>query len=471
MKRFRYFGSPRRRPEALLFFVILGMFFFASVVMGGPINWPYFVIHFLIIGLSLLHIAKLPRFNLGASFSFFALFFFGIIPLLEYQLHITYHGASIPRDSSYLTAAGLALLSSIFFYTGYGLERHRWSNTYGLLRVQYVNRLHYQLVYLAAVIGVVTLPFYIAAYYGFEFNNLFFRGFAEQIESTPFDYSLINYFVRPLLFNLTLLVILVRLKRKLTLDGTAYVMCLLLVVLVSPVGISRSLAGALYVPLFILVFFPRFMGKYSILSIVIFLIVVAAPVADVFRLIHQAEGINLLQNFNFDYFFAGHFDAFHNLVQVVELNFSSKGWQVIGALLFWIPRSIWPGKPVGTNFEFAEFAGFRSENISFSLPAELFADFGVVGVIFGMFIFGVVYKRLDNVLSKPQKAGSLAAYIFAIGKLELAILGIYLLRGNFLSSLAFTAGVALTLIVLMIVNAGLRSVSTGIALALRPAHK
>jgi len=81
----------------------------------------------------------------------------------------------------------------------------------------------------------------------------------------------------------------------------------------------------------------------------------------------------------------------------------------------------------------------------------------VAGVILGMFLLGIIYRRLDGIFALPQKPGSLSAYVFAIAHLELSILGIYLLRGNFLSSLSFTVGVAFTFVIILIGNDALRS--------------
>jgi hypothetical protein len=125
-------------------------------------------------------------------------------------------------------------------------------------------------------------------------------------------------------------------------------------------------------------------------------------------------------------------------------------------LLFWIPRAIWPGKPVGTSFDFAEFAGLSAHNVSFPLTAELYVDFGILGVLLGMYILGVIYRRLDAWLCRPREAGSLSAYLVPIAHLECSILGIYLLRGSFLSSFAFTVGVASTFAVLGFFNGVLR---------------
>jgi len=285
---------------------------------------------------------------------------------------------------------------------------------------------------------------------------MLFRGFAEQLELSAFGYSSISFFVRPLLFNLILVILFIRARQGSSVDLVTFVLCMLLMVFVSPLGIPRTLTGALYIPLLMLVFLPRLISTYSVLCVIIFAVLLVAPIADIFRSIQAGPEVDLLSNFNLDYAFSGHFDAFFNLTQVIDLSYSSAGLQIAGALLFWIPRAIWPGKPVGTSFDFAEFAGLSAHNVSFPLTAELYVDFGILGVVLGMYVLGVIYRRLDAYLSKPREAGSLSAYLVPVAHLELSILGIYLLRGSLLSSFAFTVGVASTFAVLGFFNAVLR---------------
>jgi hypothetical protein len=121
-------------------------------------------------------------------------------------------------------------------------------------------------------------------------------------------------------------------------------------------------------------------------------------------------------------------------------------------LLFWVPRALWEGKPVGTSFDFADYAGYQAHNISFPLPAEWYVDYGVLGVIFGMFFVGILYRRLDILFSKTKEEGSIGSYISAIGRIELSILGLFLLRGSVLATFAYTVGLGATLIFMSIVE-------------------
>src|ERR1700683_334851 len=107
----------------LFFFAFLGGMLILFAEIDGRSNWSYSALHILIIGISLLHIMWVRRYNLGASYSLFTMIFFGAIPLFEYKLGITYNSANIPRDTSYFAAAELVLLTSFCFYLGYGLRR------------------------------------------------------------------------------------------------------------------------------------------------------------------------------------------------------------------------------------------------------------------------------------------------------------------------------------------------------------
>lgn len=450
------------RTSVVVFTVILIALFVLFFVSDGRNNALYSAIHFVIIGLSLMHILWVRRFNLGLSFSFFSLFFFGIIPLFEYKMGITYSGARIPLDESYMTAAALALLSSVCFYLGYGLKRGRRFSLDLLTKIKLVSARHRQIAVITGGLVIVALGIFIVYFYEFSLYKVLIRGYGEESEQSAIGYSFVNYFARPLIFNLIFLMALILSRRPHVPYWKIMGLCFLAVLLVSPVGIPRSLAGALYIPLAMMVFMPRFNSKYSQVSVVIIAILFLAPLADVFRFLNshnENEQVDLGSNYNIEYFFSGHFDAFHNLTQVIELHYHSEGWQVFGILFFWVPRALWAAKPNGTAVDFAEYAGFSADNVSFPLPAEFYVDYGVFGIVCGMFLTGLLYRRLDSLLSRPQRPGSTASYLYELGHLEMSILALYLLRGSVLVSFAFTVGVASTLVTIAYGDKLLRGIS------------
>lgn len=96
---------------------------------------------------------------------------------------------------------------------------------------------------------------------------------------------------------------------------------------------------------------------------------------------------------------AGDYDAYTTLCMTIEYvseHGLTVGIQLAGALLFWIPRTLWPGKPIGSGHMIAQSRGFTFTNISCPLPGECYINFGVAGVIVLGFILGVVARKLDS---------------------------------------------------------------------------
>jgi hypothetical protein len=77
----------------------------------------------------------------------------------------------------------------------------------------------------------------------------------------------------------------------------------------------------------------------------------------------------------------------------------------------WIPRFLYPDKPVedqGQNFGH-RYAILHSNDLttSWNIPqlVEMYANFGMLGVVFGMFLIGLTYQGLHHILNHPR-AGS-----------------------------------------------------------------
>lgn len=95
----------------------------------------------------------------------------------------------------------------------------------------------------------------------------------------------------------------------------------------------------------------------------------------------------------------GDFDAFQNFVLMnrwVEATDIVWGRQLLGALLFWVPRALWPAKPVGTGAFLAEKMGLAWKNVAMPLPAEAYINFGWAGLVIAAVGFGVLLRYLDH---------------------------------------------------------------------------
>ncbi|OIJ88261.1 hypothetical protein BIV24_22040 [Streptomyces colonosanans] len=72
------------------------------------------------------------------------------------------------------------------------------------------------------------------------------------------------------------------------------------------------------------------------------------------------------------------------------------GRQLAGSVLFAVPRSVWPGKPMDTGVEIGQWMGATNTNLSSPVWAELWIDFGPVGMTAGFVALGYAAARVDR---------------------------------------------------------------------------
>lgn len=120
------------------------------------------------------------------------------------------------------------------------------------------------------------------------------------------------------------------------------------------------------------------------------------------------------------------FDGFQQIVNAMVFSEDvghSLGHYTSSALLFFVPRSLWEGKATPASIDVAEHRGYEFTNLSLPLPAELFLDFGMVGMVVLMFLLGWGLGWMDTqwLLSPDSRTATLVPYA------SLAMLGV--LRG------------------------------------------
>ena len=72
------------------------------------------------------------------------------------------------------------------------------------------------------------------------------------------------------------------------------------------------------------------------------------------------------------------------------------GGQLLGAVLFFLPRSTWPGKPIDTGIEIGRALHSANTNLSSPLWIEFWVDFGTAGVVIGFLFLGWLARRADD---------------------------------------------------------------------------
>lgn len=120
------------------------------------------------------------------------------------------------------------------------------------------------------------------------------------------------------------------------------------------------------------------------------------PLADMFRRVAGGRGLDFGP---INAFASGDFDSFAQIVnaaEYVEENGIAWGEQMAGTLLLWIPRAVWPEKPVPTSWLLADFKGYNFNNLSAPIWAEFLVDGGWPLLLLGMFFLGYLFRRVDR---------------------------------------------------------------------------
>ncbi|WP_157984038.1 O-antigen polysaccharide polymerase Wzy [Nesterenkonia muleiensis] len=112
------------------------------------------------------------------------------------------------------------------------------------------------------------------------------------------------------------------------------------------------------------------------------------------------------------------------------------GAQILGAIFFWVPRSVWPEKARDTGVEVGYSIGASNVNLSSPLPLEFWVDFGWVGAILAFLVVGYFSFRLDTRFSVTRNAVRSQIYVVDILIPLLAGYTFILMRGPLLQSMS-----------------------------------
>jgi len=119
------------------------------------------------------------------------------------------------------------------------------------------------------------------------------------------------------------------------------------------------------------------------------------PLANVFRTTQRSD---TLTDVGLDVIAGPDFDGFQqvaNTLIYVERYGLEWGHTLVSAALFFVPRGIWTDKSLPASIPVADARGYSFTDLSEPLHAELYLNFGVAGVVVGLFLLGRVWARLD----------------------------------------------------------------------------
>lgn len=371
-------------------------------------------------------------------FSLFGYIFFSILPVIELSQDRVYWGGEAFDHFDYAIAGAYLVIFNLIVFAVYFAFSGR-QREISALDTQYDFSFGYKCFSLTwkgrfLIFAVALSSLYLVLNYNsFNLISPLVRG-GELVTRETFESSYMNLIygsvVRflPMAIFLSLVFVV---KGSYILKAIVF---LIAVYCVFPLGIARLRVPTYYLPLFVLLI-PSVLNNQNLLKIIAGGILFVFPFLENFRSYRLGDKLNNV-TLSYDFLLAGHFDAFQNFARIVSIDFITYGRQLLGVLLFWVPRRFWNDKPVGTGFQLAEELNFSFGNISATFFAEGWANFGLLGAIAFSIILGCVLARLDTNFWLRHSKSSLfqLCYFVLLGYL------FFFLRGDLLSSTAFLVG-------------------------------
>lgn len=375
-------------------------------------------------------------YSLYKIFHVFVLFFFCIAPAVQYRYNVHFFGTFFP-ESLYVRTSFLVLLILLAFNVLYVVVYARAKVTMGRRRrdvpMEYSASIGWrtELLLVAISAGVFCLMFYIN---GFNFTSMLFRGGEFKEDMVELQQSaglIIGNFLKPMSMVVFLSALVAGVRHKEVLP----VLFVLLLLSCPPTGMARFSVAAMYIPV-CLCLVPFFRRKDVFVLVMCFSLLVIFPFLDNFR--YYSAGQDIRFGMNFEQFTELHFDSYSMFMRALSSGIVTWGHQLLGVLLFWIPRSLWPAKPIGSGAFLATENGWYFTNVSMPFFGEGYINFGIVGVLVFVLVLAcfcaVEDKKYWELYKNRSRDLRKIRYFILIAML------MFIMRGDLLSSVAYTCG-------------------------------
>lgn len=123
-------------------------------------------------------------------------------------------------------------------------------------------------------------------------------------------------------------------------------------------------------------------------------VVLLYPLANTFRYAHGTTyetGFSAYAGMDFD-----GFQQTINTLSFVSDEGHTNGLHTTSAVLFMVPRSIWSGKAMPASIDVAAHHGYQFTNLSLPFSAEMYLEFGGLGMVVAVAVVSYAGGRLDN---------------------------------------------------------------------------
>ncbi|MEN6461382.1 MAG: O-antigen polymerase [Syntrophomonas sp.] len=220
---------------------------------------------------------------------------------------------------------------------------------------------------------------------------------------------------------------------------------------INPVVSYRNMLGPVYIALLFSFFYDKINRNIRAFVLISLVLLIGFPAT--YEITHgYVEIRDLIPSlFNikiFDTYRQIHYDAYGNFCAFIEYAHKAgycNGKQLLGTLLFFVPRSIWVTKPVGSGIIIGDYLmqyyNMWFNNISAPLIAEGYFNFGIFGIVAYSMGLACLAAWIYRLMSRGNN------YCWFVGVCSSVHL-IFLLRGDLMSSFAFLIGMLFAILVI-----------------------
>lgn len=365
----------------------------------------------------------------------FIYIFFGLSPLIQFSEGVVLWRGGPLTGPDYTYTTVMIIIGIVVYELTYYLTNKFFPALPPEKQKQPRKAIGYR-IWVAILISIISAAI---TYLAFKDSPwlLFYRFLSkkESVLFVAFNNTTLNLLFSILIRPIPLLVLIYYniVRRKFTLFSL--LMIVLILVTNFPLSLARFYVAGLYLPL-ILSYWPGMLRRPLTVKALFFIgILYIFPFLNQGRTVTNYSEIQFSLDLNYDMFLEGHFDAFQNGARVMCEDFVTYGKQFLAVIFFWVPRSIWPDKPIGSGIEIAHHFGLEFDLLSLNLWAEGWINFGIIGLVLFLMVYGFINARLDRCYwdGKPSNTFKAIYYIY---------LGLifFILRGDLNSGVAYSLG-------------------------------
>lgn len=404
------------------------------------------VLFFSIAFLSVLGIAlskKKKTMLLNTTFCLFYYFFFSIAPIVQYKNATVFQYTKEIGDTLYARTGVLLLIVLlvylILYRRGVRFAHKTLQPPKSLSVLLSLKDIPLTLYYLMAV-SAVCIYFYLIH---FNWSLLVFRTYIMDLKSYT-KFGLLGYAILNIVKLIPFALLLLYQFQIRKVSKHSWVLLFFLLLTCFPTALSRTTIAIIYIPI-LLLFVPRLEKGVNYLAVFVFGFLVVFPLSNSFRLWNEG-----LFSVSYELFNSGDFDAFQNFTLLMDSSLITGGRQLLGALLFFVPESIWIDRPIGTGAFLAEHLGFGHTNIAMPYFGEAYANFGYLGVFIFLMVL-IAFNVLMDTLFLKKGLTLFGKYIFYV----FLSIEFILLRGDLWNAVKISSSFLLACISVLLVSKGM----------------